>query len=161
MKKDWDSLIKTLKMITKEDFTLSFTVNATPQEAFKSINDVRKWWTENLEGSSEGLNDEFTVRFGDVHASTQKLTEFIPDQKVSWLITDSQLNFIENKQEWNGTTISFEITEDKGQTRIFFTHQGLVPDIECFNACSGAWTDFLENSLKGLIDSGKGQPGKA
>ncbi len=159
MKEDWDSLMKTDKMIAEEDFTLSFTVNASPQEAFKSINEVRKWWTENLEGRSERLNDEFTVRFGDIHASTQKLTEFVPDQKVSWLITDSQLNFIENKQEWNGTRISFEITEENGKTRILFTHQGLVPAIECFSACSGAWTDYLENSLKSLIDEGKGQPG--
>ena len=82
----------------KQDYTASITVNATPQEAFKSINSVTKWWTENLEGSSQKLNDEFTVRFGDVHVSTQKLVEVIPDKKVVWLVTDSKLNFIKDKQ---------------------------------------------------------------
>ena len=48
----------------EQDYTVSITVNATPQEAFKGINRVSQWWTENLEGSSQKLNDEFTVRFG-------------------------------------------------------------------------------------------------
>ena len=84
--------------MNKQDYTASITVNATPQEAFKNINSVTKWWTEDLKGSSQKLNDEFTVRFGDVHVSKQKLVEVIPDKKVVWLVTDSKLNFIEDKQ---------------------------------------------------------------
>ena len=45
-----------------QDYTESTTVNATPQEAFKGINSVTKWWTENFEGSSQKLNDEFILR---------------------------------------------------------------------------------------------------
>ena len=95
----------------KQDFTVSITVNASAEDAFKSINSVSKWWTENLEGNSQNLDDEFTVRFGNVHVSTQKLVEVIPDKKVVWLVTDSQLNFIQAKEEWTGTKISFEIAE--------------------------------------------------
>ncbi|HTE29220.1 MAG TPA: hypothetical protein VK666_02515, partial [Chryseolinea sp.] len=65
-----------------QDYTTSITVDATPQEAFKSINSVAKWWTENLKGSSQKLHDEFTVRFGDVHYSKQNLVEVIPNKKV-------------------------------------------------------------------------------
>ena len=141
-----------------QDYTASITVNATPKEAFESINKVTKWWTENLEGSSQKLNDEFTVRFGDVHVSTQKLVEVIPDKKVVWLVTASKLNFVKDKQEWNGTKISFEIFEKNDKTEVRFTHIGLVPDYECFDACSNAWGQYIKQSLFKLITTGKGEP---
>ena len=142
----------------EQNYTVSISVNAAPKDAFKSINNVTKWWTENLEGSSQKLDDEFTVRFGDVHVSTQKLIEVIPGKKVVWLVTNSNLNFIKDKQEWNGTKISFDISEKDGKTNIRFTHLGLVPEIECFNACSNAWGDYITNSLRNLINTGKGKP---
>ena len=99
-----------------QDYTVSITVNATAREAFNGINKVSEWWTENLEGSSQKLNDEFTVRFGDVHVSTQKLVEVVRDKKVVWLVTDSHLNFIKNKHEWTGSRIVFEIVEKDNKT---------------------------------------------
>ena len=57
-------------------------------------------------------------------------------------MTDSQLNFIKDKQEWTGTKTSFEIVEEDDKITIRFTHHGLVPEIECFNACSNAWGDY-------------------
>jgi hypothetical protein len=141
-----------------QDFTTTITVNATPQEAFKGINNVTKWWTDNLEGSSQKLGDEFTVRFfDDIHVSTQKLIEVIPDKKVVWLVTDCKLNFLEDKQEWTGTKISFEISEKDKKTQIRFTHLGLVPKFECFNECSNAWGEYIQ-SLLSLINTGEGQP---
>src|SRR5436190_9906177 len=142
----------------EQDYTVSIIVNATPQEAFKSINSVTKCWTENLEGSSQKLDDEFSVRFGDVHFSKQKLIEVIRDKKVVWLVIDSKLNFIKDKQEWTGTKISFDISEKDNKTQIRFTHHGLVPIIECFDACSNAWADYITNSLRKLVNTGKGEP---
>jgi hypothetical protein len=141
-----------------QDYSTTITVDATPAQAFRSINNVAKWWTENLEGNSQKLNDEFSVRFGDVHYSKQKLVEFIPDKKVAWLITDSRLNFIEDKEEWTGTKIIFEIFEKGNQTQVRFTQQGLVPEIECYDACTNAWSEYIHQSLLSLINTGKGQP---
>lgn len=142
----------------KQDYKVSITVDATAQEAFKSINSVSKWWTEHLEGSSQKLNDEFTVRFDEVHVSTQKLVELIPDKKIVWLVTESKLNFVEDKHEWNDTKISFEIAEKDGKTQIDFTHIGLVPEIECYNGCSNAWGHYIKGSLFKLLTEGKGTP---
>ncbi|MBI3139397.1 MAG: SRPBCC domain-containing protein [Sphingobacteriales bacterium] len=141
-----------------QDYTISIMVKATALEAYNSINRVTAWWTENLEGHSQNLNDEFTVRFGDVHLSAQKLVELVPGKKIVWLVTGSRLNFLKDKQEWNGTKILFEITEKDNQTQIRFTHQGLVPGIECFGDCSNAWGQYIQQSLKSLIDTGKGRP---
>ena len=142
----------------EQDYTVNITVNATAQDAFESINNVSKWWTENLEGSSQNLSDEFTVRFGDVHVSKQKIVEVIPGKKVVWLVTESRLNFIEDKHEWTGTKISFDITENENKTQIRFTHLGLVPECECFDACSNAWNPYIQQSLWSLISTGNGQP---
>ncbi len=142
----------------KEDFQIHITVDATPHEVFKNINRVSKWWTEDLEGSSHNLNDEFTVRFGDVHFSRQKLVEVIPDKKVVWLVTDSRLNFINDKDEWTNTKIVFELSTLDNKTQMLFTHVGLVPGVECYDACSTAWPQYIGESLMNLITSGKGQP---
>lgn len=147
------------KMNMKEkDLHLSITVDATAQEAFECINSVTKWWTENLEGSSQKPGDEFTVRFGDVHYSKQKLVEVVPGKKVVWLVTDSKLNFLKDKQEWTNTKIVFEVITRDNKTEVHFTHIGLVPEIECYDACSNAWSQYISSSLYKLINSGKGQP---
>jgi len=142
----------------KHDFHTGITVTATPKEAFDRINNVTKWWTENVEGNSKKLHDEFTVRFGDIHYSKQKLVEFIPDKKVVWHVTDSYLSWLNDKHEWNNTIISFEITVKDNQTHILFTHIGLVPEIECYKDCSNAWSQYIQESLFNLITTGKGQP---
>ena len=141
-----------------QDFTTAIIVPQTAKEAFDAVNNVYGWWTENMEGNSKQLNDEFTVTFGDVHVSTQKITEFIPGKKVVWLITKSRLNFIKDKQEWTNTKISFEISTENDKTKVHFTHIGLVPEIECFDACSNAWSQYIQGSLLSLITTGKGQP---
>ena len=141
----------------KQDYNASITVDATAQEAFKCINNVTKWWTENLEGRSQELNDEFTVRFGDVHYSRQQLVEVIPDEKVVWLVTDSNLNWIKDKHEWTNTKISFEIAEKDDKIQVHFTHTGLVPEVECFDACSDAWSQYIQQSLLSLITTGAGK----
>jgi hypothetical protein len=144
----------------QQDYNVSILVDATPEEAFDCINNVTEWWTENLEGGSKKLNDEFTVRFGDVHYSRQKLIELVPGKKVVWLVTDSILNFLKDRNEWTGTKISFEISSQDEKTKIHFTHIGLAPEVECFDACSNAWGQYIQQSLQSLINTGKGYPEK-
>jgi hypothetical protein len=113
--------------MTADDLQLIIRVDVSAQKAFDSICGVSQWWTENTEGSAQKLNDEFTVTFGDVHYSKQKLVEFVPSGKVVWLVTESKLNFLQDKQEWNNTRIVFEIHENEDHTEIRFTHYGLRP----------------------------------
>lgn len=141
-----------------QDFTTTLLVNQTPAEVFAAINNVQDWWSEDFSGASKKLQDEFEVHFWDVHFSRQKITSFIDNQKVVWLVTDCHLAYLQNKTEWNGTEVIFEISRQGGQTQLRFTHKGLVPAIECYNDCSRGWTHYLNDSLLSLITTGKGQP---
>jgi hypothetical protein len=75
-----------------------------------------------------------------------------------WHVTDAQLNFVEDKNEWNGTEVVFDIAKKGDQTEVTFTHVGLVPAFECYGGCSGAWGFYINDSLRNLITQGKGQP---
>jgi len=137
--------------MNSQNFTTSFTVDQTPEEAFAAINNVRGWWSGDIEGGTDKLGDEFTYRYQDIHYSKQKLTELVPARKVVWTVLDSRLAFVENQSEWNGTTIVFEIAKAGDQTEVRFTHQGLVPDHECYDDCSNAWGSYINGSLRSLI----------
>lgn len=141
-----------------KNFTTVIVVDKSPEQVFDAVNNVTAWWTENLTGKSQKMNDEFDVHFGDVHYSRQKLIEVIPGKKVVWLITDSRLNFIKDKSEWTNTKISFDITPQGDKTALRFTQWGLTPEVECYDACSNAWGDYINNSLRNLINTGRGNP---
>jgi len=143
-----------------QNYTTTFTVDQTPKEAFSAINNVRGWWSGEIDGSTGKLGDVFTYRYEDVHYSKQKITEFIPNKRVVWTVLDSKLNFIKDKTEWNGTKVVFEVSRKGAKTEVRFTHQGLLPEVECFDACSNAWGSYVNGSLKNLITKGKGQPNK-
>jgi hypothetical protein len=87
-----------------------------------------------------------------------KLVELVPGKRVSWLVTDNFFSFTEDKSEWKNTKVVFDIAKNGDQTEIHFTHEGLVPEYECYNVCSDAWGSYIRSSLKSLIATGKGSP---
>jgi hypothetical protein len=144
--------------MTNQNFTATFSVDQSPQEVFDAINNVRGWWSGEIDGSTDKLGAEFTYQYQDIHRSTQKITELVPGKKVVWHVLDAQINFVKSKREWKGTDIVFEITKKGGKTELRFTHVGLVPAIECYGKCAGAWGFYINDSLRNLITTGKGDP---
>lgn len=137
------------------DFSYKFESSATPNSIYTALLNVRSWWTglhsEKIEGNTDKLNKAFTYHAGDgAHYSKQQLVTLIPDKKIVWLVTDSHLNFLKDNNEWTGTKICFEIIKQGDKTEVRFTHEGLVPQIECFEVCSSVWTHYLENLAEKL-----------
>ncbi|MFQ6328755.1 SRPBCC family protein [Nocardia sp. CWNU-33] len=142
-----------------ESYTTTFTVDRTPEEVFSAITNVRGWWSGEIEGGTSELGDEFTYRYQDLHHSKQRITEAIPGERVVWLVVEGGPNFVEDRTEWKGTSISFELSEKDEGTQVRFTHVGLVPEYECFDACSDAWGSYINGSLRNLIVAGTGRSG--
>lgn len=148
---------KTIPMSTK-DFSTVILVDQTPEEAFTAINNVRGWWSEEIEGSTDKLNEVFNYHYEDVHRCKIKVIEMIPGKKVVWQVLENYFKFTQDKSEWTNTKVVFDISQQDGKTQIRMTHEGLVPEYECFDICKGAWTTYMQKSLFNLITIGKGNP---
>ena len=144
--------------MNNRNYTITLTVNQAPEEAFAAINNVRGWWSEEIEGSTDKPAAEFKYHFKDIHRCKLKITELIPGKRVVWHVLDNDFNFTKDKTEWKGTDIVFEISKKGDKAEIHFTHVGLVPEYECYDACSEGWGFYINSSLRDLIMKGKGQP---
>lgn len=139
------------------DFTTTIRVDASAQAAFDAINDVSGWWGR-ITGTTTAVGDEFVYVVPGLHYSGFRIVDLEPRRRVAWLVTGSYLDFVEDKQEWNGTTVRFDIAEGPEGTQITFTHEGLETEVECYEACSNAWSMFVNGSLKAFIETGTGAP---
>jgi Activator of Hsp90 ATPase homolog 1-like protein len=144
--------------MTGQSYSTTISVDQTPEEVFDAVRNVRGWWATTVQGGTERLGDEFIFEVPTIHRSEFRLTEVVPNEKVVWLAADNYLSFVEDKEEWNDTEMHFDISEKDGKTELRFTHVGLVSRFECYDACSNAWAFYINESLRDLITTGKGQP---
>jgi hypothetical protein len=140
------------------DFTCELTTPMASDAVFQVLLDVRGWWSglfeETIEGASAQLHDVFTFRAGGgAHYSRQELIEWIPNRKMVWLVTESALSFLEKQDEWTGTKLIFTLTPIPEGTKVIFTHEGLSPARTCFDTCAPAWTQYLTQRLKPLLQA--------
>ncbi len=140
------------------DFSTTFTVEQSPSQVFEAITNPRGWWSEAIVGNTTQIGDEFGYQYEDLHRCKMRLVELVPNQKVVWLVLENEFKFTQDKTEWIGNHISFEITQIGEQTQVDFTQMGLVPAYECYAICSDAWTNYIQNSLRRLIETGTGLP---
>lgn len=144
-------------MTATKDIQVTIAVSATAEQAFDAICRVSDWWASDLDGETTGLDSEFKVCFGETWVNF-RITQFEPGRVVAWYVSDSNLPWLNDKTEWTGTTVRFEIANKGSDTSITLTHVGLHPGVECYENCNLGWNFYVGQSLSKLIADGQGMP---
>ncbi len=104
-----------------QDFTISLVVEKTPQDVFDAVTNVRGWWSEDIEGGTGKLGDEFNYQYQDVHRSKMKIIELVQNERIVWQVVDNYFSFTNDQTEWVGDKIIFEISEKIKASFLFST----------------------------------------
>lgn len=147
-----------MKIMGNENYSAKIIVNKDVTTAFEAIKNFRAWWSEDIEGNTDKLGETFFYHYKAVHLCKIKLIEVIADKKLVYQVIDNEFNFTKDKKEWINTKLIFELSPEGDKTKIVFTHEGLVPEYECYEICNEAWSNYIQKSLFDLISIGKGQP---
>ena len=140
----------------RKNFSCNIPLTIAPDEAIKRISNIEKWWGVTCEGSSEKLNDTFTVKMGGDSFFNMTVETLIPNKKVTWLVTNCYMPWYVDKKEWINSKLTFELSQNNEIPVLTFTHIGLTPEIECFKDCEFGWTHWITRSLLSYFTTGKG-----
>ncbi|XOV91238.1 MAG: SRPBCC domain-containing protein [Bacteroidota bacterium] len=140
------------------NYTTSIEVSQSPEDVFNAINNVRGWWSEEIEGPTDELNKEWFYHYKDIHLCKMKVVTLDPGKRVVWKVIENSFNFVKDQKEWVGNRLIFDIQKEGTKTRLTFTQEGLTESYECYNVCHDGWTNYINNSLFKLITTGTGEP---
>jgi len=130
---------------------------APPRVVYQAVTSPRAWWGASVEGSTTAVGDEFTFEVQGVHWSRLRVAETRPT-RVVWDVVDARLEYVDEHDEWVGTTIVFDLDPVPDGTRLSFAHDGLLPELACYDSCSTAWRSLIHDSLRRLVTEGRGEP---
>jgi|SRR5579883_3485299 len=140
-----------------QDYSCTVEAKVSAEEAFKKIARIADWWNQRATGEAEKAGDTFRVDFGETWVDFE-VVEAIPNKRVVWRVTDCHLHWLENRTEWKHTRVIWGLSTENGATTISMTHEGLTPQIECFERCEAGWDFHVRKSLLRLLNENAGLP---
>ncbi|HWJ92602.1 MAG TPA: SRPBCC domain-containing protein, partial [Flavisolibacter sp.] len=132
-------------------------IKAAPDKVYKAIATIQglsNWWTKETEGE-EKAGGRITFTFRDEKGGIKgqmvmQVEELDPGKNVSW-------RCVEGPDEWVGTGVTFDLSQQDGQTIIIFGHRNWREAVEFTAHCSMKWAVFMM-SLRDYVETGKGKP---
>jgi len=109
-------------------YSTAIELPGSQTEVFDRLIDLKKWWPEDFEGEDIKLHSEFVFTTGDSHYSKNKVIEFVPGKKLSWLVVESLRKT--DGYDWTGTKMIFALTSKGDHTMLQFHYDGVVPENE-------------------------------
>ncbi len=107
-------------------YAVAVKVTKPADHVFRQIINLKNWWVEEFTGEEPKLNSEFVLKSGDGHFSKNKVIEFVPDKKFTWITIESKR--VADNFDWTGTKMIFELASEDDNTIVTFTYDGIVPE---------------------------------
>jgi uncharacterized protein YndB with AHSA1/START domain len=132
-------------------------IRSAPDKVYKALSTVEglsNWWTKEVEGG-EKTGDKITFTFRDKAGVVKgqmvmEIQELNPQTNIRWRCVDGP-------DEWVGTEVTFDLSQENDQTIIIFGHRNWREPIEFTAHCSMKWAVFLL-SLRDYVETGRGKP---
>jgi uncharacterized protein YndB with AHSA1/START domain len=134
------------------DINHQIGIKAPPEKIFELLSTdsgLSQWWTNDVSGAGE-VGSVIAFRFGG-GGPDFSVAELVPNRLVRWKHLGNM------PDQWEGTEVLFEISENENQSLVRFTHANWKEPTDFLAHCSTKWAVFLL-SLKDALELGKGRP---
>ena len=138
------------------DYSAKITTTTPPRQVRHAITaGIEIWWTNRVDRHADG----FTVRFNKSHATFTQ-DHGGTDTAFAWTCTDAHMIIegVDDLEEWTGTRLIWSVTPAPSGSIVRLTHEGLTPDIACFDVCRRGWQHFFETSLRNHLNGQTAAP---
>jgi len=129
-------------------------IKASPEAVYKAITDpegLRSWWTTDVEAEAkEGGLGVFRFEGGQVQMR-MRVKSLSVGKGVRWQVEEP------TPPEWEGTEISWDLTENEGGTNLLFAHRGWKSTGSSFPFINYSWGYYLLSLVK-YLEEGTGFP---
>ena len=137
------------------DYERTISIAATPQKVFATltnVTDFAAWWAPATGSACDG--GELRLAFeGIPHPLVLHVKTAVPASELAWHVT--ACDFL---TDWVGTTVRIKTRpEADGGCGVTFWHEGLTPQLECYDMCRAGWDQYVP-SLRDYIQAGTGRP---
>ncbi len=148
--------------MTQDTYERTIQTTASLADAYAALTTgFTDWWTSDA-GKFEKPGDVAKFGFSGQHGYWSfKATTLEPDRIELECVEALHIHEGKPKEietEWLGTRAVWDIRENADGTEIHFVHEGLTPDLLCFEICEAGWDMFFVDSLKAFLDTGTGKP---
>lgn len=134
----------------------TITVNLAPNMIFNAITqEMSNWWT-GMTSVVKHVGDKTTAKFEDGTSWSFEVVTLQENKLIE--LHCYAANHIhpvttpEMRNEWENTTLRFEIVPRGVETDIHFTHVGLTPEVNCYDICHSGWDHFFGSAFKAYLE---------
>jgi uncharacterized protein YndB with AHSA1/START domain len=136
------------------DYTNQIHIDAPPEKVLDVLTTAARfasWWSPAAGSAVEG--GELRITFDNIEDPLIMDVRQASPSIVRWAVTSC--SFL---PDWVGTTPAFTLSESgTGGCDLRFRHEGLRPDLECYDMCRAGWDQYLP-SLRHYIETRTGNP---
>lgn len=115
-------------------------------EVLTTTDGLAGWWTSTVDGDPT-LGGRLRFFFGGPDpAAVMEVVEATPNSRVVW-------RCVEGPDEWEGTTLTFALSQAGAEIGVLFTQAGWREPVEFMHHCSTKWAVYL-TGMKTWLEGG-------